>query len=505
MMKHFDDVRAGFDIDADVVVVGTGASGAVAAANFAAAGMRTVVLEAGPLIRPEDMTRDAPRFLARYFWEGGLRIGLGTAPVPSMQGRCVGGSTVSNSAIMLKLPDWVREEWRREDNIQWLADGSLDAAFERVFERTKTAPTPMVAMGRRNFFARDVLSDMGVPSKPLPRAVSGCDGCADCLVGCHDGRKQSVDRSYVPQAMIDGAEVYTCCHVCTVDMDGDRVTGVRGDIVEPRSREHVAKFRVRAPVVVLAAGVMSTPVILKHSRINPRGRVGATLNAHVSAGVFAVLDEQVDPWVGASQGWGAISTETRGLKYESLWADPSVMLVRWGGIGRHLLERLQDIRNMALVVMVYRGGITGKVGVGRDLRPRIKFHIPDDDARLMYRECHRVITSMQTLGARYAHVGNMPGVPEDIYTAEDAEGLLSNRLKGKHLTMTGNHVFGSCRMSSDPQRGPVDPDGRVHGTQGLYVVDTSIFPSPSAVNPQATCMALADVLTRRISDLGLAG
>jgi choline dehydrogenase-like flavoprotein len=65
--------------------------------------------------------------------------------------------------------------------------------------------------------------------------------------------------------------------------------------------------------------------------------------------------------------------------------------------------------------------------------------------------------------------------------------------------MTANHVFGSCRMSADPRRGPVDPAGKVRGLEGLYVCDGSLFPSPSAVNPQATIMALADLISRSIA------
>ena len=206
--------------------------GAVAARNFAAAGLRTVVLEAGPQIAPEDMTRDGPGFMSQYMWDGGLRIIQAKSPVPIMQGRCLGGSTVMNSAIMLKIPDWVRQDWSRSNGLHWLEGPELDAAFERIFEGTRTAPTPMSVMGPRNRVVQKALAAAGQPGKALPRAVHNCEGCADCLVGCASGAKQSTDRSYIPYAVKDGARVYTCAHVENIEMEGTRAVGVTGRVVD---------------------------------------------------------------------------------------------------------------------------------------------------------------------------------------------------------------------------------------------------------------------------------
>jgi len=150
MIHGLDAVRSGLDVDADVVVVGSGAGGAVAAANLARSGLRTVLLEAGPVLTPADMTRDAPMFMARFYWEGGLRIIGGSTQIPTLQARCLGGSTVVNSAIMLPLPAWVRAAWREETGIDLFTSAELDRAYARVFERTRVAPTPMTVLGRRN-------------------------------------------------------------------------------------------------------------------------------------------------------------------------------------------------------------------------------------------------------------------------------------------------------------------------------------------------------------------
>ena len=101
------------------------------------------------------------------------------------------------------------------------------------------------------------------------------------------------------------------------------------------------------------------------------------------------------------------------------------------------------------------------------------------------------------VGAEYVFTG-VKGVPERIYNKKESESLLSEKINQKSYAATMNHIFGSCRMGADPQEFPVDLKGRVRGIKNLYITDASLFPSPSAVNPQATIMMLADLITRRL-------
>lgn len=501
-MRHgLEEVRAGFETEADVVVVGSGPGGAVAADNLARAGMKVVVLEAGPEVRPEDMVRDSPRFLARHFWEGGLRMILGTAPNPSMHARCLGGGSVVNSAIMLPLPDWVRREWREESGVAHFDGPELDAAYARVFARCRVAPTPMSVLGRRDLLVRDAIGGvLGEKGGGLSRAVVDCEGSSDCLTGCASGRKQSVDRVYLPAAEKAGAEVYTHCQVERVLVKGKRAVGVEGDVIEMPGWRKVGRFRVHAKTVVLAAGTMHTPVLLQKSGINPGGKVGATLFCHIGGGMVGIMDEVVDPWVGATQGWGAISKDIRGLKYEGLWASPSVLMVRWGDVGRRFMERLDEVKRAVVVAIVYRGDVHGSVRATRG-DPAIRLWIPQKNVAPIMRGMKNAADALLAVGARYVHTG-IVSVVDEMRNASDTESLLSPGVLAKHLTMTMNHTFGSCRMTRD-DRGPIDPDGKVRGVEGLLVCDASVFPSPSAVNPQATIMALSDITSRKLAGLSL--
>ena len=150
--------------------------------------------------------------------------------------------------------------------------------------------------------------------------------------------------------------------------------------------------------------------------------------------------------------------------------------------------------------VVYRGKCTGRVKVRRDGSARMSLRIPKSEAQTVLRGCKLFADGLLETGADYVFAGVIPGVPEEMRTKEDTETLLSPKLNARHLAMTANHVFTSCRMTADPKAGPVAPDGSVRGVEGVYVCDASIFPSPSAVNPQATVMALSDMISRRLGE-----
>jgi len=502
VIHHLEDVRHGYDTAADVVVVGSGAGGAAAALALAQAGMRVVIVEAGPQVKSEQMTRNGPAFLSKYYWEGGIRMLLGSGTYPAMSGRALGGSTVVNSAIMFRLPDWVREEWISDDGLTHLNGPAMDLAFDRVFERLKVAPTPMEVMGRKNTLTRDVLDHAGVPNGPLPRAVHGCRGSGNCLTGCAAGAKQSVDRSYLPDAYAAGARAYTCSHVDRVMTKGTQVTGVVGHVVDPDSHERLATFRVHAPRVFMAAGALHTPVLLQQSGITLGGKVGGTFQAHLAGVALGVMPEPVRAWEGATQGWGGFSNRVKGMKYEALWGPASLMSSEFGAIGPMLGQQLPDFEHLGVVVLVYRGNVRGSVRAKRNGMPMPLMWVPKEEAQVVARASHGLAMSFLDLGARYVTTGVRLG-PERIARKSDADGLLSSRVRGRHLTMTCNHMFGSCRMSADPDRSVVDLDGRVRGVDGLWITDASVFPSPSAVNPQATVMAMADLTARKAADVDL--
>src|SRR5262245_41823032 len=100
-----------FDDSFDVVVIGSGAAGAVAAHTLAEAGLTVAIVEEGPWLKTRDVREDVHTTFGRVMRGRGMQVLQGRAFMPLIQGRCVGGSTLVNSAIAWRIPEDVVDDW----------------------------------------------------------------------------------------------------------------------------------------------------------------------------------------------------------------------------------------------------------------------------------------------------------------------------------------------------------------------------------------------------------
>ncbi|HKT83274.1 MAG TPA: GMC family oxidoreductase N-terminal domain-containing protein, partial [Solirubrobacterales bacterium] len=146
------DTRPGGDEEeCDVVIVGSGAGGAVAAATLAEAGLDVIVLEAGEAFDRDSYPADPLEAIARLYRDGGLTIAGGRPQIPVPVGRAVGGTTVVNSGTCFRAPEPVLEDWRGRFGIEWAT--GLDGAFAEAEELLRVTPLDPERMGRNGQLA----------------------------------------------------------------------------------------------------------------------------------------------------------------------------------------------------------------------------------------------------------------------------------------------------------------------------------------------------------------
>jgi choline dehydrogenase-like flavoprotein len=458
------------DLECDAVVIGSGAGGAVVAAELAEAGWDVVVVEEGPHVPTERFTNDALTGVRTLYREGGLTTMLGTPPVGYAEGRCVGGSTTVNGGMAWRTPEPVLDRWRREHGLE-----ALTSDLGPLFERDQ-------------HLLRRGAEQLGWAVVDNRRAQVHCGGCNACVLGCPTGAKQSTLVSYLPRAVAFGATVISDCRVQRVLLVGKRTAGVRAVRADGR------RLVVRAPVVVVAAGALQTPVLLLRSGVrSPSGQLGRNLSIHPGANVAAVFDEPVEGWKGVHQAYQV--HEFEGVLMAAVNLPP-------GLVARTLSLPPEELgRVMAGYDRIVTAGVlvddtsTGRVrSVGG--RAVARYDLSPRDAGRIVVAVADLCRLLFAAGATSIHLP-FPGHPPTT-SVDDLPALLAETIPAGRMAISTVHLMGTARMGGDPLRSVCDPAGRVHDTAGLRVADASLLPTPLGINPQLTIMAMATAVARSL-------
>ncbi len=470
----------------DYVVVGSGAGGASAARTLADASSSIAIVEEGPSVSTDDFSDRSYPSLARLYRQMGAQITVGRAPMLVIQGRCVGGSTVVNSAIMRRLPEEVWHEWAAVHDLgHSLRFAEIDETSATIESELQVESTPRAIWGGNNTLLSRAAEAGGIAGSAIRRNAPGCRGSARCNLGCPHGAKQSMQLSYLPYAVQRGAEVIAGERVERVLMQGGRATGVA-----TRTRAVMAR---RA--VLVAASAVETPRVLWRSGIRSP-HIGRHFQAHPGMAVIGLFKHEVRLGFGATQGFELDGLRAEGrIKIETLAVPPETFFGGIPGAGREWLGLMAEFSHAAVWVVPLRSYAEGAVGVGRR-EGSIRFGLDPRDLPNLRRGVRRAAELMFAAGAREV-VCPIHGLPHRIRAGEvDLIERAGDDPSSYPLAIS--HLFGTARMSSRPDAGVVGGDFRVHGTDNLYVVDASVFPTNLGVNPQLSIMALARIAVRRI-------
>ncbi len=464
----------------DAIVIGSGAGGAFAARALARAGLDTVIVEEGERWTVDRIRSAHPldRF-AGIYRDGGTTMALGNPPIAIPLGRAVGGTTVINSGTCYRPPTAVATEWHREHGMA-LAD--LELLGPRIADVEATigvAPAPMEVLGRNGELALEGAAALGWKSAPLRRNAPGCRGACQCAIGCPNNAKGGVHLNALPQACEAGARIVTGLQVRQVLSESGRATGIVGRSADGR------ELRISAPLVVVAAGAIPTPPLLRRSGLGGHPRLGRNLSIHPATGITAGFDEKVVPWSGVMQSVGIEELHGEGVLIEATGSPPGMGAISAPGYGTHLLGRLDRAANRAMLGAMIADEPSGRVFGAR--APIVSYNLAKDDERRLAIAVEAMARVMLAAGASDVELGG--GAPP-VRSEAELEAAMG-RLDVRRLRLAGFHPSGTAAAGSDPARHPVDPEGRLRGVEGVWVADGSILPSCPGVNPQVSIMAMA--------------
>ncbi|MBI3072855.1 MAG: GMC family oxidoreductase [Deltaproteobacteria bacterium] len=477
------DVDDGEEIRCEVVVVGTGAGGAAIAKELAERGVAVVMLEEGGYFSRADFTRRAYDMSKQMYRNGGLTIAIGTPGIMIPLGRTVGGTTTINSGTCFRVPQHTLDVWHREHGLAEFTLDTLASYYDRVEKILGVEEAKWEVLGEVARLVRKGADALGYSHRPLLRNAPGCEGSGVCCFGCPSGAKRSADISYVPLALKAGARVYTGAKVEKVLVKGASATGVVVRAVGASKR-----FTVRAERVVVSAGSLLTPTLLRRSGLRAKA-IGRNLSVHPATRIAARFPHEFKPWEGIPQGYCIDEFHEDGILYEGAAVPPDFAGLAFPFYGARFTEAMENYRRTAIFGFLVEETSRGRVVPSRAPLPLVLYNINRADTAKIQRGLVILAKVFFAAGAERLVV---PVHGHDEMTSPaDIEKFARADIHPSDLELGAFHPLGTARMGHDPKTSVVNTHLESHEVRRLYVVDGSVFPSPLGVNPQVTIMALA--------------
>jgi choline dehydrogenase-like flavoprotein len=474
----------------DVVIVGSGAGGAVVAKELAEVGRSVIVIEEGGYFTHEDFVGAPITRFQRLSRDAGTTQTFSRRPIPLPLGKAVGGTTVINSGTCWRTPDKVLNEWASRFGIEAASPETMRPHFERVERTLNIRPVPRELWGRNAELTHQGITTLGVSGGPLLRNITDCHGCGTCAMGCPTNAKQAMHISYLPLAQCAGARIYARTRVDRILVTEGRAAGIEASILDERE-EVRATLLVHAPVVVVAAGTIHTPVVLKRSGLGGSSRqLGRNLRIHPALGVAGAFAEDVSSWKGTLQPYFVDELfDSYDVMLETTSSVPALAAGAVPGVGRDAMNMLPGLRHVASIGLYVSDTSAGRVRLLPGARePIITYRLNDHDLRKLLVGMRLAAEIHLAAGAFAAMIG-LPGLPA-ITSRKDLDRIVEGNWKSTDVRPTAFHPMGTARMGP-PGVGVIDSWGRHHDVENLYVADGSIFPTCVGVNPQVSIMAFA--------------
>ncbi|MDY6794659.1 MAG: GMC family oxidoreductase [Actinomycetota bacterium] len=487
------EVPGNISRDADVVIIGSGAGGGPIAKELAEEGYSVVVLEEGGCFTREDFDFRAGAAFTRFYRDGGQTVTLGLPVVLLPQGKTVGGTTTVNSGTCLRIPRHVLKRWHLERGLRDISEDELNLLYSAVEEYLFVKRADPEVAGKNALIFLEAAEGLGYSGGFLPRNAKDCEGYGVCAYGCPSGAKQSVNVSYIPDAVKAGADVYTNCRAERILVRSGRAVGVRGRFIDPVTRRKSHRIEVEAAVVVLAGGAVQSPSLLMHNRLClSSGQVGKNLSIHPCACVTAILDEKLGNPKGIPQSTYVDEFAPEGIMLEGVTLPPFVYAISIPWVGRRHSRAMLDYPYCgSFGSMICEHDSVGKVVAGPSARqPLTLYQIGREDLDRVKRSILLLAEIWFAAGARSVQTP-IDGFKE-LSSPKDLQRLARISIKRASIYgLTAYHPMGTCSMGSDPDWSVVQPSGETWEVENLFICDASVLPTSLGVNPQLTTMALA--------------
>ena len=472
----------------DFLVIGSGAGGSTAFNTLSLRGLDVLMVEEGRQWTTGELNKPISQITSEIYRQNGVTPIFGSPTVAFGEGRCLGGTTEVNGALLWRTPNWILNSWLKSGLSLWSQDG-MDPYFNWVETRLGVRLEPDVeGSNLDSLLLEQGAKSLGWQVSVVPRAAPGCVHSNRCGSGCPVGGKSSMSQTLIPEAVAHGGRVRSNVRV-------DRLTCAFARVVQVDTTDLTTGQRVvyRPKHVVLSAGATQSALILRKSKIS--NDAGRSFCFHLNLKLVAKFPKTID----ATN--GTIFTrqiqqfaESDGILIMPTNLTPAYLAMAFSHLGgKKLTELVEQIRYLGLFTVQVQPETRGRtIRLGNRLI--LSHQLNWNDWQRITKSITKAAESLFAAGADFVLLPAAGAI--ECSNIDEVLRELENTRRS-NFQISSVHMMSANKMGTNSTNSIINQEGRVWDLSNLFVFDSSSLPSWTCESPQGTIMAMVKKLTEQ--------
>lgn len=508
---QYTDITSDQEITAQVCVIGTGCGGATVAKKLTDQGLDVIMIEKGGYFDASTMDQRELNMAAKISAEHNFATSHDGGNM-LVSGANVGGASLHYWADSYRTPSEKLKLWKDKYQIENHDREDLLTAFEEIEANLNIHEAEDSYFNEMNKLLMDGCKSLGWHGHRVPQARKYCQRSGHCMQGCLYNAKQSQIVTHIPQAIQQGARLYSDLEAMFFEFAGDNVKSLHAEVINRETgRSSGVKVKIKADKFVLASGGFNSAFFLMKQGLESKlPALGKHFSMNPSAMVHGIYEQDIVLWRNIPAAWGI--DEYRIPRYEHgkyieggyllmpNQVQPALLAAMLPGFANEHQATMQILPKVGGTISWIDDveGELGEVRVNSKGNREIFYEYGPITQQVLKDSVKKQVELQFSVGAKKLIIAGHQGITlnsiNDLYKLDKLE------VSSGGLMLASPHPGGGCIMGRDASNSVVDSQHKVHGINNLYISDSSVFPTSTSLDPSLTIMAFSHIASKYIGE-----